>query len=474
VETEIPTEIMLIVYLVLILGLLSAVFFIYYSLKIYTNSYTFSRFIKWIFCYLLFFPIYLTGEHSFSKISIYEHALGYFGFLFALILIFFLLRIEDRGFSYKYAEGFLLSVSLFLILNSFYLSNVSNISLVMSFYTGTYILFLILFFAYVFKIIHNITKKEMLRYPIFFLIILISFLLFCTYTSGFYNSLVIVFGLIGLISMFGLKTYFHLVSNWFNSNSNENSVIKTKHGNYFLIKFYEYESKLLNKKIPIDPSPYCLYDEVYNNVLNDKDLDLKNYNLKELQFMLVCANQLVNEIYQDLSSIHTNVLTGVGLMVLPFFRFYSSFSEYWLNFSIPTPTILSNFETAIYSKTLHFDYLIRVFIVIIMMYFMATLLAATLSLGNQNSRTKIWVQKHELVNIMYGLIPIIFSILMVIMWLQSKETGVGIEDFFLLGVGIYLYYSGVFWKRFNEIRLNNAYKLMLAINHEMLFSEDEK
>lgn len=475
-ETEIPTKIMLVGYLVLILGLLSVIYFIYYSLKIYKDSYTFSRFIKWILCYLLFFPIYLTGEHSLSKISMYEHALGYFGFLLALIIVFFLFRIEERGFNYKYAEGFLISVILFLILESFYfssVSNVSNIPLFMFFCTSSYILSFTLFFAYVAKIIHNITKKEMIRYPIFFLIVLASFFLINTYTSGFYDALVIMLSLIGLISIFGLETYFHWVSNWFNSNSNENTIIKPTPGNYFLKKFYEYENKLLNKKIPVDPSPYNLYDEVYNSVLNDKNLDLKDYSLKELQFMLVCANQLITEIQQALSSYQGYILAGLGLMLLPFFRFYSSFTEYWLNFSIPTPSILSNLEATILSKMLHLDYFVRVYIVLIMMYIMATLLAAILSLGNQNSRTKIWIQKHEVINIVYGLIPIIISIFMVKTWLQSKDVGMGIEDFFLLGAGICLYYPGVFWKKFNDIRLNNAYNLILAINYEMLFSKDE-
>lgn len=442
-ETEISTEIMLFIYLVLILGFLSVIFFVYYSLKIYNDSYTFNRFIKWIFCYLLFFPIYLTGEHSLSEATIYKIALGYFSFLFALITTFFLLRIEGRGFNNKYAKGFLISFALFLALITFYISNVSHIPLFMSFCGSIYLASFLLFFVYVAKIINNITKKEMLRYPTFFLIVLVSFLLINTYTNGFYNALVILLSLIVLILLFGLETYFYWVSNWFNSNSNGNNIIKTTPGNYFLNKFYEYENKLLSKKVPVNSSPYHLYDEVYNSVLNDKDLDLNDYSLKELQFMLVCANQLVNEIHQVLSSYQGYILAGLGLMILPFFRFYSSFTEYWLNFSIPAPTILSNLEATVFSKIFHLDYFIRVYIVLIMMYILATLLAAILSLGNQNSRTKIWIQQHKVINIVYGLVPIIISILMVITWLQSKDIGMGIEDFFLLGAGTCLYYPSV-------------------------------
>ncbi|AKB19977.1 MULTISPECIES: hypothetical protein [unclassified Methanosarcina] len=479
VETEIPTVIMFFVYLVLILGLFSVIFFIYYSWKIYKDSYTFNRFIKWIFCYLLFFPIYLTGEPSLSKTSIYELALGYFGFLFALITAFFLLRIEERSFNYKYAKGFLISFSLFLILITFYINSVFRSPLFMSFCGSIYLASFLLFFTYITKIIHNITKKditkkEMIRYPIFFLIVLVGFLLINTYTNGFYNALVIVLSLIGIIFLFGLETYFYWVLNWFNSNSNENDIINTTPGNYFIKKLFEYENKFLHKKIPIDSSPYYLYDEIYNSVLNDKDLDLKDYSLKELQFMLVCTNQLVNEIHQALSSYQSSIIAGLGLMILPVFRFYSSFTEYWLTFSIPTPTILTNLEATIFSKMLHLDYFIRVYIVLIMMYIMATLLAAILSLGNQNSRIKIWIQKHEVINIVYGLIPIIIGIFMVTTWLQSRDIRMGMEDFFLLGAGMCLYYPGVFWKKFENIRLNNAYKLILAINHEMLFSEDEK
>ncbi len=49
-----------------------------------------------------------------------------------------------------------------------------------------------------------------------------------------------------------------------------------------------------------------------------------------------------------------------------------------------------------------------------------------------------------------------------------------VENFVLLVIGMYLYYSGGFWRKFKNIRLNNAYRLILAINYEMLFSEDKR
>ncbi len=89
--------------------------------------------------------------------------------------------------------------------------------------------------------------------------------------------------------------------------------------NYFLYKISKYENNLLYKEIRIEPSPYQLHDKIYGSILNSKELDLKNYREKELQFMLVCANQLVNDIHQDLSSTHTNILTGFGLIDTPIF-----------------------------------------------------------------------------------------------------------------------------------------------------------
>jgi hypothetical protein len=96
--------------------------------------------------------------YSYSLNHVLEFAFGYFGLLFALIILFFLLRIEERGLNHKYAKGILISVAIYLVSSICYSLSVAKISLYDSFYSlisNVNILLLPLFVIYTLKIEYN-------------------------------------------------------------------------------------------------------------------------------------------------------------------------------------------------------------------------------------------------------------------------------------------------------------------------------
>ena len=104
-----------------LLSFLFALIFVYYSFKIYTKSYTFNLFVKWILSYLLSFSMWLLFSfymslaygYPISLKSVLEVALVLFEILLPFVILFYLLRIEERGFDYKYLKGIFISFIFF-------------------------------------------------------------------------------------------------------------------------------------------------------------------------------------------------------------------------------------------------------------------------------------------------------------------------------------------------------------------------
>ncbi|KKH45355.1 hypothetical protein [Methanosarcina sp. 1.H.A.2.2] len=450
----------------------------HYTLKIYNNAYTFSDFAKWMFSCLLLFFLYLAGEPSLTLESIIEISLGYIGLLLAFVILFFLLRIEERGFDYKYIKGIFLSFIIYLFLETLYFSNATHSSFLKSFSSSFYIISLFLFFAYSLKILYNFfEKKENIRYPLILFTLLANLFLVGTIKIGFYESLNLLLLLIAMILTVGFVFYMNWLEIWIKPNSNEKSITSMGSSNYFISSIFskisEYENKFLNKQIPIEKSEYCLYDEVIDAILNSKKLDLKNYNLKQLQFMLVCVNQRIDILLQELSTSQSYTFTGIALIVAPFVIYYNSFSNYFVYSPISEPITLPNLENLL-SKTLHFGIITRAYIGLILMYIVFTLFTVFFSLGNPSSRTNVWIQKHKRINMLYGFIPVLFALFMVKNWLQSSEIDTRmVESGFILLAGLGCCKSGSIIKRFCERRLDNAYRLVIDINHKIIFSEEK-
>jgi len=202
----VETEIILFGVLLFLLFSVVAVFFTYYSFKIYNDSYTFNYFIKWIFSCFLLFCIYLIGEPSLSLESVLEIALVYFGIIFVLIVLFYLLRIEERGFEYKYIIGLFISFIIYLVSITCFVLSKSQISLYDSVYASIYILYILLIpvsIIYTLKIIYNkLIKNKRIRYPIIFFGLFISILLAGLIFSGIQKSLNLIYNLIIFILIF--------------------------------------------------------------------------------------------------------------------------------------------------------------------------------------------------------------------------------------------------------------------------------
>jgi len=160
--------------------------------KFYIKSYTFDLFITWIFLYLLFFIVGLILGYPYSLNHVLEIAFGYFELLFGLLILFFLLCIEEKGFDHKYAKGILISVAIYLVLSICYSLSVSKISLYDSFYflvSNVNILLLLLFVIYTLKMEYNISiKNDKVRYPVILFGLPVSFLLTGLAIDGFHET----------------------------------------------------------------------------------------------------------------------------------------------------------------------------------------------------------------------------------------------------------------------------------------------
>jgi hypothetical protein len=463
----------LIIFLIIIpFGLL-----MYYSIKIYNNSCTLSDFAKWILSCLLVLFLYLVGEPSTTLESILGISLCYFGLLLAIIILFFLLRIEERGFNYNYIKGIFLSLIIYF-LEILYFSITTDSYLLKSFSGSFYILSVFLFFTYCIKILYNFFEKnENIRYPVILLTLLANLFLVGIINSGFYNTLNLLFPLIVLILTVSFVFYMNWLEMRMKTTLNEKSISSMKSKNYFISSIFskisEYENKLLNKHIHIEKSEYCLCDKVIDAILNSKKLDLNNYNLKQLQFMLVCVNQQIDFLHQESSASQSYFFTGIALIVAPFVIFYNSFSSYLAYSSISEHITFPKLENLL-SKASHFDIITRAFIGILLIYIVFTLFIVFLSLGDPDSRPSVWIRKHKRINILYGFIPVLIVLIMVKNWLQSSEIDTHmVESGLILLFGLGYCKVGNTIRRFSESRLDNAYRLIIDINHKIIFSEDK-
>jgi hypothetical protein len=479
VQNEIPTVSIFSPLAIFIL--VSFLAFIYYSSKIYINSYTFTNLIKWFISYLMLISVDLILKPTLITVLFFSNI------LLTLMNMFFLLRIEERGYTSSYGIGFCSSFLTILILNTYILSS-SYQSKLISLFNNTYFILSILFVVYCIKMLYNKTmriyiyknllhreiKTEKIRYPIILLALLISIFLINALENGIYNSFWSLMNLISLIFAFFAIFYFIWAIEWFSSSSNENDVTHTRNENYFWNKISDFENKMLNIQHSIPTSKFELYGNAFDAIYNTKNFDIKNFNKKELQFMLICANQIKNDIEEEYSSSLNFILAGVGLIILPFIRVYGSLLDYSFYLSLT----ISNIIPGLFEKVITpiMDYLFALtkgYSTIIVIYFIFTIFAIFSSLNVPNSKTNIWIHKHKMANILYGLIFIIFIILFVIKWLQSNEIDREmIENLSLFFFGLIFILTGRFSRKLFYTKLNNSKNFILDLNHRIIFSED--
>ena len=450
----------------------------YYSHKIYTKSYTFNDFAKWIFLCFLFFFLYLTGEPSLTYGSILGITLGYFGFLLAFINLFFLLRIEERGFEHKYSNGFFISLIVYLMLvASYFLSKFpvfSPISLMIALNSSINLLSILLFLGYNVKIVYNkLIKNERIKYPIILPCLLFSILLTQSVINGIRNSLHFIFLLTLLVLSICLVFYPDWLKKWLKNVSKKDYVNQNDKKNSILNTFSKIISdRILNREIPIEESEYPLNDEIRNAIINSKSLDIKNRDLKQLEFMLLCANQQADTLNNEFNASLSFAIAGITLMLAPFLGMLYSFFIYVDSFQMHLFTVIPNFQPILERILSKFDDSTQLLVLLILLFIIISIPYLFISLFEPNSKTKIWIYKSKITSGLYELIPIITFAGLVIKWALSSELDP--VDFSLFCIGLMFHTEAYLTILPNRKRLINANKIILDLNNKIIFYEENE
>ena len=463
--------------------------------KFYIKSYIFNSFVTWIFLYLLFFIVGLIFGYPYSLNHVLEIAFGYFELLFAFLIIFFLLRIEERGLNHKYTKGILISVAIYLVSSICYSLSVAKISLYDSFYpliSNFNTLLLLLFVIYTLKIEYNISiKNDKIRYPTIFFGLPVSFLLTGSAIYGFHKTFNFFIYPIILILFFSLIIFYYWLKMGYDCDPKQVNANQSNKENgifgYISKKISERKEIIFNREVRIEKSEYALNDEIRNAINNDKYLELENRDLKQLKFMLVCANQEAETFKDESNFAQTLMFTGCTLMVIPFIIILYSFFSYIANLQLNM--ITNGYMDAFFSGVFYqieqilskFDSSTRTFIWFILAYMHFLILVLFFSLSEPNSKTNHWIRRSRTVKDFYKLFLIIFFVSLAIMWLKSIDFD--IEDLYNLdmsgisfmatilsfAIGLMLNIMGSLIISLNRKSIDNANKIILDLNHKIIF-----
>jgi hypothetical protein len=368
-----------------LLSFLFALIFVYYSFKIYTKSYTFNLFVKWILSYLLSFSMWLLFSfymslaygYPISLKSVLEVALVLFEILLPFVILFYLLRIEERGFDYKYLKGIFISFIFFLVPIIYNVFNKPQISFLHDYFDACihsiYFILSPLFVIYIVKIVYNaLIENKRIKYPIILLGLLISILLTGSIVDGIYKSLNLIYNLI--IAILGLSFFIYLP--WLEKLCTSDSKIDNKNQNdkeYSILNSISKEisarkKRFFNIEVSIEKSEYALNDEVRNAITNSKYLCTDNRDLNQIKFMLVCATQEAENLKNESNTAHNWKLTGFTLMLVPSILILNSFVNYLFNLQINSFITSLSFLSILDQILSRFDNSTHVLILILLLY----------------------------------------------------------------------------------------------------------
>lgn len=487
-----------------ILSNLFALSFLYYGFKIYTKSYKFSFFVKCIVSYLLFFSIWLllifsmslAYGYTLSLKDILEVSLIFFDLLLPIVILFYLLRIEERGFDYKYLKGFFVSLTIYLISTTFYDLGQPQISGYNFFYSSILnfsTLLILLFIPYTLKIIYNLLiNKKQIRYPVIFFGIPISFLLTGTITNGFDKTFSMFIDLILFTLFFNVVTFCYWLKKWLVSDSKKDIAdSNNKESVIFGYVSKKISERFSNREWHIEKSEYPLNDEIRNAIENGKHLNIENRNLKQLQFMLICANLEAEDLKDGLNFGSNWVLTGFTLMLVPSIIILISFFNYLFHFQMDLffstqsveYTFQRVFERIIEQTPSRFDFPIRMLISILSVYIFGFIVMSLFSLSEPNSKITSWLKKSKTANGFFEFSLIIIFAIFVIKWIQYTIDIENIIDLditeilliaqvFPITIGLMFHFIGSLIVSFSRKMLTNANKIILDLNNKIIFYEE--
>lgn len=421
---------------------------------------------------------------------ILQIALFYIGCLLALVILLFLLRIEERGFDYKYVKGIFVSLTIYLASINFYILSKSQISLYNSFYISVYFLHILLalvFITYTLKIIYNkLIKNEQARYPTVFFVLIVSILLSRSAIDGIHNSLNLIYNLTLFILGIAFFIYYDWLKNWFNSDPKKDSVNQSNKENsilgYISREISLRKERFFNRDVAIEKSEYSLNDEIRNSIKNSKCLDLENRDLKQLKFMLVCANQEVETIKNESSRAQNFTITGFTLMLVPsliiLYSFFGGLLDFQIYLTIKTLNIEPILERVFEQILFRFDSSTRMLTLILIIYISAFIFMSFHSLIEPNGKVNYWIKRRKITNVLYEILQIIvISSLLIGGVLSSKLdlTDRSLNINLLSGViGLMFYIIGSLIISLNRRDLINANKIILDLNNKIIFYEKKE
>lgn len=426
--------------------------------------------------------------------DILEFFLIFFSLLLPFVILFYLLRIEERGFDYRYLKGFFASLTIYLISMACYDLIKPQISGYNFFYSSVLnfsALLTLLFIPYTLKIIYNILIiKKGIRYPVIFFGIPVTFLLIESATKGFDKTFSLFIYLTLVILFINVFTFCYWLKKWLISDSKKDVTdLNNKE-----IGIFEYISKKIserfsNREWHIKKSDYPLNDEIKSAIKNSKSLNLENRDLKQLKFMLVCANQELDNLKNDSNTANNLLLTGLTLTVVPLIILLISFGVYYYKFCINLLFKISTYEHTFFLQAtelmsrFEFNNSTRLLISIIMMYIFGIIIVLLYSLLEPNSKIRnIKIKKINIVSGFYELSVVAIIAIGIIKWVQLNITpenmiNLDISDVLILAqilpivIGIMLQLFGSFMLSLTRKELINANKMILDLNNKIIFYE---
>lgn len=180
--------------------------------------------------------------------------------------------------------------------------------------------------------------------------------------------------------------------------------INSESGNFENIEFREQAStENSNQMKPIIPSKYPICDKIDEALKNNTELNFKQYDLKELQFMIICVDRRRNEL-SKISSYYNNIyFLAFALIILPVLSIISSFINY-LNKSV-LPNIDFIMETLstnslelfsnVLSQFMAFNLKIGMLFIIFTMFSFYFLSRLFFSLFASNSKIIFWIKNNK-------------------------------------------------------------------------------
>ena len=443
---------------------------------------------------LLYFIYCFAYEYPLSLKDILEFVLIFFSLLLPLVILFYLLRIEERGFDYKYLKGFFASLTIYLISMTCYDLIKPQISGYNFFYSSILnfnTLLILLFIPYTLKIIYNFfINKKQIRHPVIFFGIPIIFLLTGSAIQGFNKTFSLFINFTLFILFFNVFTFCYWLKKWLVSDSKKYVADpNNKESGIFGYISKKISERFSNREWRIEKSDYPLNDEIKNAIKNSKPLDLENRDLKQLKFMLVCASQELDSLKNDSDTANNLSITGFTLTVVPLIILLLSFGVYYYKFYINLLFKTPTYEHTLFLQTtelmsrFEFDYSTRLLISIIMMYIFGSIIVLLYSLLEPNSKIKnIKIKKINIVKGFYELSVVVIIVTLFIKWVQLNITiedmiNLDLSDILILAqilpivAGIMLQLFGSFILSLTRKELINANKIILDLNHKIIFYE---